>query len=578
MSTTSSNASAGHLSRRAFVTGALGCGIVAGIAAGMSALTPAQAKAGSASADKAGSQAADAQGGQSYDVIVIGAGGAGMTAAMSAHDGGARVLLLEKMAVAGGNTVCAEGGMNACCTKVQEQEGIQDSVELFAKDTYEGGHELGNMDLITFMCENSNAALERLADRGMYLTKLSTSGGASVKRIHRPEDGSAVGTYLVSHMCEQCEQRGVAAVTQMRVDELVMDDGAVSGVRATDLRTGSSVTFSAPAVIVTAGGFGANHEMLAQYRPELLHAVTTNQPGATGDGIALAQAVGADTVDMDQIQVHPTVEQDTSTLLSEGIRGDGAVLVNTNGERFVNELLTRDKVSAAEWDQPGGGAFAVFDKSVYDSNKSVETKFVSKGLALVADTLEELGQLMGVPTDVFADTMNAYNDAIAQGADDPQGREKSRNPIVDAPFYAIKVAPGIHHTMGGLRINTNTEVLDADGDAIPGLFAAGEVTGGIHGGNRLGGNAICDINVFGHQAAMSALAYLGITPISRDDLVAMTQQDGKFNQHATQHGDTACTDCHRPNATPVLTCTQCHDEAEVPDGWLTWDEAQQQSE
>ena len=555
------------LTRRAFVTGALGAGLVA--FAGMSVLSqtaPAQAQETSA-----------AQDGPDYDIVIIGAGGAGMTAAMSAHDGGARVLLIEKMAVAGGNTVCAEGGMNACCTKVQEAEGIEDSVELFANDTFEGGHELGNMDLITFMCENSNAALERLEERGMFLTKLSTSGGASVKRIHRPEDGEAVGTYLVRHMCEQCEQRNVAAVTQMRADELLVDDsGAVRGVRATDLRTGASVTYNAKAVIVTAGGFGANHEMLAQYRPELLNAVTTNQPGATGDGILLAQAIGADTVDIDQIQVHPTVEQATATLLSEGIRGDGAVLVNKDGQRFTNELLTRDKVSAAEWDQPEGWAYAVFDKKVYDSNKSVESKFVSKGLALVADTIEELGQLMDTDAEAFVETIATYNDAIANGEDDPMGREKARESIVDAPFYAIKVAPGIHHTMGGLRINTDTEVLNADGEAIPGLFAAGEVTGGIHGGNRLGGNAICDINVFGHQAAMSALAYLGIVAVDREALIEMTEVEGQLNQHATQHGATACTDCHRVDATPVLTCTQCHDDAVTPEGWLTWEEAQQE--
>lgn len=555
------------LTRRTFVTGAIGAGLTAaaGLALG--------SQANVAGAD----ETAAAAEGPDYDVIVIGAGGAGMTAAMSAHDGGARVLLMEKMAVAGGNTVCAEGGMNACCTKVQEEEGIEDSVELFANDTFEGGHELGDMELITFMCENSNAALERLEERGMFLTRLSTSGGASVKRIHRPEDGSAVGAYLVRHMCEQCEQRGVAAVTQMRADELLTNsEGAVCGVRACDLRTGASVTYSAKAVIVAAGGFGANHEMLAQYRPELLNAVTTNQPGATGDGIVLAQAIGADTVDIDQIQVHPTVEQGTATLLSEGIRGDGAVLVNANGERFVNELLTRDKVSAAEWEQPEGWAYAVFDKKVYDANTSVENKFVSKGLALVADTVEELGAQMDVDADAFVETIAAYNDAIANDEADPQGREKAREPIVDAPFYAIKVAPGIHHTMGGLRINTATEVLDADGEAIPGLFAAGEVTGGIHGGNRLGGNAICDINVFGHQAAMSALSYLGIVAVDREALVEMTQVDGQFNQHATQHGATACTDCHRVDATPVLTCTQCHDEAVAPEGWLTWEEAQQQ--
>ena len=552
------------LSRRGFVTGALACGILAAAAGGVSR----------SYAENAATDASAQDGALTYDVIIIGAGGAGMTAAMSAHDGGARVLLLEKMAVAGGNTVCAEGGMNACCTKVQEAEGIEDSVELFASDTYEGGHELGDMDLITFMCENSNAALERLEERGMYLTKLSTSGGASVKRIHRPEDGSAVGAYLVRNMCAQCEQRGVAAVTQMRVDELLCDEsGAVCGVRACDLRTGASVTYNAKAVIVAAGGFGANHEMLAQYRPELLDAVTTNQPGATGDGIVLAQAIGADTVDIDQIQVHPTVEQGTATLLSEGIRGDGAILVNAEGLRFTNELLTRDKVSAAEWEQTGGWAYAVFDKKVYDSNKSIESKFVSKGLALVGDTIEELAAQMDVDTDAFVQTVASYNDAIENGEADAMGREKALEPIEDAPFYAIKVAPGIHHTMGGLRINTDTEVLDADGQAIPGLFAAGEVTGGIHGGNRLGGNAICDINVFGHQAAMSALSYLGIVAVDREALVEMTAVEGQFNQHATQHGATACTDCHRVDATPVVTCTQCHDEAVVPEGWLSWSEA-----
>lgn len=549
--------------RRALVAGALGLGALGACRAMFGGV------AAQADADEVPTGGVS---GASYDVIVIGAGGAGMTAAMSAHDGGARVLLLEKMAVAGGNTCCAEGGMNACCTKVQEEAGIEDSVELFASDTFAGGHDLGDMDLITFMCENSNAAIERLAERGMFLTRLSASGGASVKRIHRPEDGSAVGKYLVEHMCEQCAQRGVQAVTQMKVEHIVMRDGKVAGVEATDLRTGAPVSFAAEAVVIASGGFGANHEMLAQYRPELLEAVTTNQPGATGDGILLAQELGADLVDIEQIQVHPTVEQGTSILLSEGIRGDGAVLINADGNRFVNELLTRDVVSAAEWQQPGGWAYAVFDQEVYEANKSIEEKFVKRGLALSADTLEGLCELMEVPADAFALTMDAYNTAIEEGIDDPQGRTASRNPIVNAPFYAIKVAPGIHHTMGGIRINTATEVLDADGEPIPGLFAAGEVTGGIHGGNRLGGNAICDINVFGHQAAMSALEYLGIVQVDRGMLAEMTA-DGDFNQHALQHGEVACTDCHRVDEPPVLTCTQCHDEAVAPEGWETLEPA-----
>lgn len=488
------------VNRRSFVKGAFGAGMLGMLSlAGLTGCAPKS------------EQSSDIDGG-TFDIVVIGAGGAGMTAAISSHDAGAKVILLEKMSVAGGNTVCAEGGMNACCTKVQAEEGIEDSVELFANDTFVGGHNLGNMDLINFMCENSNAALERLSERGMYLTRLSTSGGASVKRIHRPEDGSAVGAYLVRHMCERCAERGIEAVTQMDVKEIVTDEsGAVAGVRAVNLRTGASTLFNAKAVILAAGGFGANHQMLAQYRPELLEAVTTNHPGATGDGIVMAEAIGAGLVDIEQIQVHPTVEQSTSILLSEGIRGDGAILVNSEGNRFTNELLTRDVVSANEWAQPGGWAYAIFDHEVYEANTSIENKFVKRDLVVIAETLEELSQNIEVNPENFMAALTAYNDAIANNQPDPMGREKSRYPIVNAPFYAVKVAPGIHHTMGGVRINTKAEVLTDEGEVIPGLYAAGEVTGGIHGGNRLGGNAICDINVFGHRAAESAVEYVGVS-------------------------------------------------------------------
>ncbi len=445
--------------------------------------------------------------GGEYDIIVVGSGGAGMAATVGAVDQGAKVLLLEKMPVAGGNTCFAEGGMNACCTRYQKAAGIEDSVDLMASDTYTGGHNIGNMELIRHMCEGSASAIDWLASMGIVLSKLGTSGGASVKRIHRPESGEAVGKYIVKGMTEQCRQRGVSAVCNTKVEEIIMDNGKVAGVRATN-PNGLPIEYKCKALIVATGGFGANKEMLAQYRPELREAVTTNQPGTQGDGIVFSTAVGADTVDIEQIQVHPTVEQTTATLLSENIRGDGAILVNTNGERFTNELLTRDRVSEAEWAQPGRGAFAVFDKSVHDNNLSVEEKFVSRNLIHVANSFAELAKLMGVPEDAFVNTVTSYNDNIANGVDDPLGRTKSRNPLATPPYYALPVAPGVHHCMGGLRVNAAAEVLDAAGNAIPGLFAAGEVTGGIHGGNRLGGNAVCDINVNGRQAQETACAYV----------------------------------------------------------------------
>ena len=445
--------------------------------------------------------------GGEYDIIVVGSGGAGMAATVGAVDQGAKVLLLEKMPVAGGNTCFAEGGMNACCTRFQKEAGIEDSVDLMASDTYKGGHEKGNMELIRHMCEGSSDAIDWLASMGIVLSKLGTSGGASVKRIHRPESGEAVGKYIVKGMTEQCRQRGVSAVCNTKVEEILMDDGKVAGVRATN-PNGLPIEYRCKALIVATGGFGANKEMLAQYRPELRDAVTTNQPGTQGDGIVFSTAVGADTVDIDQIQVHPTVEQTTATLLSENIRGDGAILVNTDGVRFTNELLTRDRVSEAEWAQPGRGAFAVFDQSVHDNNLSIEEKFVARNLIHVADNFNDLAKLMGVPEDAFVATVKSYNDNIANGVDDPLGRTKSLNPLVKPPYYALPVAPGVHHCMGGLRVNAAAEVLDADGNVIPGLFAAGEVTGGIHGGNRLGGNAVCDINVNGRQAQETACAYV----------------------------------------------------------------------
>ena len=445
--------------------------------------------------------------GGEYDIIVVGSGGAGMAATVGAVDQGAKVLLLEKMPVAGGNTCFAEGGMNACCTRFQKEAGIEDSVDLMASDTYKGGHEKGNMELIRHMCEGSSDAIDWLASMGIVLSKLGTSGGASVKRIHRPESGEAVGKYIVKGMTEQCRQRGVSAVCNTKVEEILMDDGKVAGVRATN-PNGLPIEYRCKALIVATGGFGANKEMLAQYRPELRDAVTTNQPGTQGDGIVFSTAVGADTVDIDQIQVHPTVEQTTATLLSENIRGDGAILVNADGVRFTNELLTRDRLSEAEWAQPGRGAFAVFDQSVHDNNLSIEEKFVARNLIHVADNFNDLAKLMGVPEDAFVATVNSYNDNIANGVDDPLGRTKSLNPLVKPPYYALPVAPGVHHCMGGLRVNAAAEVLDADGNVIPGLFAAGEVTGGIHGGNRLGGNAVCDINVNGRQAQETACAYV----------------------------------------------------------------------
>ena len=248
-------------------------------------------------------------------------------------------------------------------------------------------------------------------------------------------------------------------------------------------------------------------DMITQYKPSLAGSVTTNAPGATGDGIVMATAVGAATRDLDQIQLHPTVEQGTSMLITEGVRGDGAILVNQQGLRFVNEMLTRDQVSAAELQQEGSYAYVIFDQRLREGLKASE-KYIKTGIVEEASTIDELGEKLGMDGSVLAKTLADWNGYVAAQNDPDFGRATAMDhDLSQGPYYAIKVAPGIHHTMGGLVIDTEAHVLNENRQPIPGLFAAGEVTGGVHGGNRLGGNAVSDIVVFGKIAGTNAAAY-----------------------------------------------------------------------
>ena len=442
------------------------------------------------------------------DVVIIGAGGAGMTAAIMLKQAGVDFILLEKMPYAGGNTTKATGGMNASETHYQKEQGIEDSNALFAADTMKGGHALNDASLVAVMANSSSGAIDWLDSIGANLPKISFSGGASVNRIHAPEDGSGVGAFLVDRFNAKLSELGVEIMFETAATELLTDaDGKISGVKAEG--TDAVYTINAKAVILATGGFGANEEMYTTYRPDLKGTVTTNAPGATGDGIVMAQALGADLVDIEQIQLHPTVEQTTSILITESVRGDGAILVNQSGVRFTNELLTRDAVSAAELAQEGSYAYIIFDQKLRDNLKAIE-KYVKSGITVQADTIEGLAEQLGVDPAVLAKTLADWNECVKNQRDPEFGRTTGmQEDLSTAPYYAIKIAPGIHHTMGGVKINTAAEVINTEGKAIPGLFAAGEVCGGVHGGNRLGGNAVADIVIFGRIAAESAMAYLG---------------------------------------------------------------------
>ena len=441
------------------------------------------------------------------EIVIIGAGGAGMTAAIMLQQAGKDFVILEKMPYVGGNTTKATGGMNASETHYQKEQGIKDSNALFAADTMKGGHALNDSSLVAVMANSSAGAIDWLDTIGAELPKISFSGGASVNRIHAPADGSGVGAYLVDRFSAKLNELGVEVMLETAATELIADaDGKITGVKAEG--PDAVYTINAKAVILACGGFGANEEMYTTYRPDLKGTVTTNAPGATGDGIVMAQALGADLVDIEQIQLHPTVEQTTSILITESVRGDGAILVNQSGVRFTNELLTRDAVSAAELAQEGSYAYIIFDQKLRDNLKAIE-KYVKSGITVQADTIEGLAEQLNIDPATLATTLADWNEIVKNKRDTQFGRTTGMNEdLTTPPYYAIKIAPGIHHTMGGVKINTAAEVINTDGAAISGLFAAGEVCGGVHGGNRLGGNAVADIVIFGRIAAESAMAYL----------------------------------------------------------------------
>ena len=488
------------------------------------------------------------------DVVVVGAGGAGMTAAITAAGEGKSVVILESQSMVGGNSVRATGGMNAGKTVYQDENefgesagvektlktaaekyadnetitalaktvseqwaayqanptGYFDSVELMELDTMIGGKGINDPELVETLCANSADAIDWLDEHGITLHNVSSFGGASVKRIHRPVNAEgktvSVGSYMIPLLQENCEKAGVKMMLDTTATEILTDaNGAAVGVKATGA-SGETVTVNAKAVVLASGGFGANLDMVVKYKPELKGFMTTNAPGIQGQGIEMAEAIGAATVDMDQIQIHPTVEANTAALITEGLRGDGAVLINAEGKRFIDEVGTRDVVSAAEIAQTGSYSWLVVDQAMVDAS-SVIQGYIKKGYTVTGATYEELGKAMGVDAAAFAETMEKWNGYVEAKNDPDFGRTSFANPLNTAPYYAVKVTAGVHHTMGGLKINANTEVLNEKGEVIPGLFAAGEVTGGVHGANRLGGNAVADFTVFGRIAGAAASDY-----------------------------------------------------------------------
>lgn len=443
-----------------------------------------------------------------YDVVIIGSGGTGLSAAIQANELGMKVAVLEKEKELGGNTNRASSGMNAAETNVQLHHGVIDNVADFYNETYKDGGRLNDKDMLGYFVYHTAPAIDWLADHDIKLDDITITGGMSKKRTHRPASMAPIGGFLVKSLLEVVAQEDIPVFNKTKVTKLRRaDDGRVNGVEVN--ADGITKVINAKAVILATGGFGASKEYIKRFRPDLESYKTTNQPGATGDGLKLAENVGAELMQMNLVQVHPTVQQDNPHvyLIGEAVRGEGAIMVNGEGKRFVNELNTRKICANAITALPEHSAYLIFDQGIRDHVKAIE--FYDKvGLVVHGETIEDLAKKINVDPSNLKQTVTTWNQAVENHDDAEFGRTTGMDRGITKPgFFAIHIAPAIHYTMGGIHITPKTQVLDGNGDIIKGLFAAGEVAGGLHGNNRVGGNSIAETIVFGRQAGQQVALY-----------------------------------------------------------------------
>ena len=449
-----------------------------------------------------------------YDVVVIGAGGAGFSAAITARNAGANVVLLEKMPAVGGNSLISGAEMNVAKNWVQPKLGINDdSPELHAQDTFKGGDGKGDMKVINVMTHEALDAAKWCRD---YLgvrfedDNLFFFGGHSRKRALIPVGHT--GTEFIAKFQAKADELGIPVITNMKAEELIKDkDGRVVGVKAT--MDGSEYTFNAKGgVVLATGGFGANPEMVKKYNPKIDERFkTTDAPGTTGEALYMAERAGAQLVNMGYIQTYPICDPISGAIeLIADARFDGAIMLNQEGKRFVEELQRRDVLSEAILNQTGQYCWVLWNDNIGKISNTVKAHaneyeaFTKQGVMTTCDDLKCIADFTKIPFDQLQKTVKRVSDMAGKGNDKDFNHRSGLVDMQQGKYYVIKAVPSTHHTMGGVRINETAEALTAEGKVIPGLWAAGEVTGVTHGTNRLGGNAYTDIIVFGRIAGEAA--------------------------------------------------------------------------
>lgn len=452
---------------------------------------------------------------QKKDVVVIGAGGAGLVAAIEAKNNGAQnVIVLEKMAFAGGNTLISGGEYAAPNNWVQVKKGLKDSNDAFYNDILKGGDNEGDPKLVRVLADNALSGAEWLKDyiNMTFEDRQMFFGGHSVERSLVPL--GATGVEMISKLLTKAEELNIPVLYETPAVELIVDKGRVTGVKA--LSEDKEYTFLAKdGVVLASGGFGSNLEMRVKYNKDVdENILSTNTVGITGDGITMAEKIGAQLEDMPFIQTYPTCDPISGALLYFGdVRlVGGSILVNQEGKRFVEELERRDVISMAIKNQTGNAAYQFCDEAqvklsgVAEHHADEMNYLFNNKLLVKADTIKEAADFFGIDAAELEKTVEKYNNYAKDGKDLEFNKRGKLTPFeAKGPFYIMKAVPAVHHTMGGVKIDENARVINTKGEIIKGLYGAGEVTGDIHGTNRLGSDAIADITVFGRIAGQNVV-------------------------------------------------------------------------
>lgn len=456
-------------------------------------------------------------------VVIIGGGGSGLAAAVAASQAGADVIVLEKLGLLGGSTNVSEGALNAADPVRQPKQGIEDSVAKHIDQTLKGGHNKGSPELVKHLCEGAYPAVQWLESLGVkFKDEVGTATGALWQRSHYTVTPSG-NSYIRVFEKYIAEHPDIKVITDIEAKDIIRDaDGRVTGVLAKSNKTHRYTLVKAEkGVIVATGGFGANVKLRQEVNTGVFKdydlgpkiGCTNFQLSAQGSGIIMGKEIGANVIGMPDIQVHPCGTPGTGLMEMIRTSGRNRVFINTDGNRFVNEGAARDVLAKAIFAQKGSTYYVVVNHLRYpsltwvDNNGAKVGDMIDLGRVVPANTLDELAAKLKMPAANLKASIDTYNAVVRGEKKDPLGfvaNNKADKVMTEGPWYACQKVPTVHHTMGGLQINTEAQVLDANGHVIPGLYACGETTGGIHGSNRLGGNAIADVMVFGRTAGTNA--------------------------------------------------------------------------